>query len=216
MSFGRHVSCAGLLIFFVRVPACFPLSLRCFLDLTDTRANVGTMLNVVFTLPEPIAAPSWESMYGQCEIYFSPFRSPARLHLGTSRALFRELLVQPCFPIVARLGSDNVGTSSALNKTGIGGRGAACRIYSVLEDVSRALDCFSLSYVSSDAPSRLPPHKWHFPREGFRSPWRSQGGLPAPFWVASSCRPSGPAAPRHFRGRLGSPGVDFGELQAPK
>ena len=63
---GRDVSCAGLLIFFVRAPACFPLSLRCFLDLTDTRANVGTMLNVVFTLPEPIAAPSWESMYGQC------------------------------------------------------------------------------------------------------------------------------------------------------
>ena len=32
-----------------------------------------------------------------------------------ARASFRELLVQPCFPIVARLGSDNVGTSSALN-----------------------------------------------------------------------------------------------------
>ena len=64
--FGRHVSCAGLLILFVRVPACFPLSLRCFLDLTDTRANVETMLNVVLTPPEPIPAPSWESMYGQC------------------------------------------------------------------------------------------------------------------------------------------------------
>ena len=43
LCFGRHVSGAGLLIFFVRVPACDPLSLRCFLDLTGTRANVGTM-----------------------------------------------------------------------------------------------------------------------------------------------------------------------------
>ena len=55
---GRQVSCAGLLFFFVRFPDWFPFSLRCFLDLMDNRANVGTMWNMFFTLPSPIAAPS--------------------------------------------------------------------------------------------------------------------------------------------------------------
>ena len=55
---GKQVSCAGLLFFFVRFPDWFPFSLRCFLDLMDNRANVGTMWNMFFTLPSPIAAPS--------------------------------------------------------------------------------------------------------------------------------------------------------------
>ena len=37
-------------------------------------------------------------------------------------------VVQPCFPIFARLGCEHAGTSSAAGSTGIGGRGAAFRI----------------------------------------------------------------------------------------
>ena len=38
---GRRVSCAGLHFFFVRDAASVPFSLRCFLDLTDKRANAS-------------------------------------------------------------------------------------------------------------------------------------------------------------------------------
>ena len=55
---GRQVSCAGVLFLYVSFPDWFPFSLRCFLDLMDNRANVGTMWNMFFTLPSPIAAPS--------------------------------------------------------------------------------------------------------------------------------------------------------------
>ena len=41
LCFGRRVSCAGLLLLFVRFLASVPFSFRCFLDLTDKRANAS-------------------------------------------------------------------------------------------------------------------------------------------------------------------------------
>ena len=61
---GRQVSCAGLIFFFVRFPDWFPFSLRCFLDLMDNRANVGTMWNMFFhpSVTHRGAIHAWETL----------------------------------------------------------------------------------------------------------------------------------------------------------
>ena len=101
-----------MFFFVVRFPASALFSLRCSPRgsiLVPARVHFGGRLRPAQGPPGSLG----ESMLGQCYIYFSPFRSPARHHLGTSRASFRELFVHPCFPIFARLASEDAGTSSA-------------------------------------------------------------------------------------------------------